>query len=282
MNYDYAHYERIADFIRSASGGFEPELGLILGSGLGGYADKIERVAEIPYRDIPNFLMSTAPGHDGRLILGFAEGRKVVCMAGRFHSYEGYSFEQLSLPVRVMKILGIRILVLTNAAGAINRDYNVGDLMIIKDHIKLTGASPMRGANIPEFGDRFFDIGDMYSKSLRKIAMDCAEGSGLTLREGVYFFFTGPQFETPAEIKAARILGGDAAGMSTVTESLTAAHCGIPVLGLSLMTNMAAGVLDVKLSGEEVNEAARKAAPLLEKYFSKLIRNLPQGEEKEI
>lgn len=274
MNYDYAYYEKIADFIRFASGGFEPELGIILGSGLGGYADKIEKVAEIPYKDIPNFLVSTAPGHDGRLILGFAEGRKVVCMSGRFHSYEGYSFEQLSLPVRIMKILGIKILVLTNAAGAINKEYNVGDIMIIKDHIKLTGDSPMRGTNITEFGDRFFDISDMYSKSLREIALNCAEGSGLTVREGVYFFFTGPQFETPAEIRAARILGGDAAGMSTVNESLTAAHCGIPVLGLSLMTNMAAGVLEVKLSGEEVNEAARKASPLLEKYFSKLIRNL--------
>ena len=282
MNYDYAYYKRIADFIKTESGGFEPELGLILGSGLGGYASSIEKVAEIPYRDIPNFLVSTAPGHDGRLIFGFAEGRKVVCMSGRFHSYEGYSFEQLAMPVRVMKIPGIEILVLTNAAGAINESYNVGDLMIIKDHIKLTGASPMRGANIPEFGDRFFDIGDMYSKSLRKIALDCAEGSGLAVHEGVYFFFTGPQFETPAEIRAARILGGDAAGMSTVTEALTAAHCGIPVLGLSLMTNMAAGVLEVKLSGEEVNEAARKAAPLLEKYFSNLIKNLPQRKEEQI
>lgn len=276
MSFTYDYYKVSADYIKSVIGDFQPEIGMILGSGLGGYIKRIENPVAIPYKDIPNFLVSTAPGHEGKLIFGTVDGRRVMCMAGRFHSYEGYSFEQLTIPVRVMKILGIKMLILTNAAGAINKSYNVGDVMIIKDHIKLTGDSPMKGPNIPEFGPRFFDITNMYNKDLRKIALECAEGSELTVHEGNYFFFTGPQFETPAEIVAARTLGGDAAGMSTVTESLTAAHCGIPVLGLSLMTNMAAGVLDQPLSGEEVNEAAEKVSPLLEKYFTKIVQNLPR------
>ncbi|MBP5750682.1 MAG: purine-nucleoside phosphorylase, partial [Firmicutes bacterium] len=147
--------------------------------------------------------------------------------------------------------------------------------MIIKDHIKLNGFSPMRGPNVPEFGDRFFDVSDLYCRELRQIAEQCGEDSGLTIHEGVYFFFPGPQFETPAEVRAARILGGDAVGMSTVTETLTAAHCGMPVLGLSLMTNMAAGVLEQKLSGEEVEETAQRVAPLLEAYFAKILKALP-------
>lgn len=276
MSFTYDYYKVSADYIKSVIGDFQPEIGMILGSGLGGYIKRIENPVAIPYKDIPNFLVSTAPGHEGKLIFGTVDGRRVMCMAGRFHSYEGYSFEQLTIPVRVMKILGIKMLILTNAAGAINKNYNVGDVMIIKDHIKLTGDSPMKGPNIPEFGPRFFDITNMYNEDLRKIALECAAGSELTVHEGNYFFFTGPQFETPAEIVAARTLGGDAAGMSTVTESLTAAHCGIPVLGLSLMTNMAAGVLDQPLSGEEVNEAAEKVAPLLEKYFTKIVQNLPR------
>ncbi|MCQ2561099.1 MAG: purine-nucleoside phosphorylase [Clostridia bacterium] len=276
MQFTYEYYKTSADYIKGIIGDFQPEIGLILGSGLGGYVDRIEDPIVIPYKDIPNFLISTAPGHEGKLLFGTVDGRKVMCMAGRFHSYEGYEFEQLTIPVRVMKIIGIKMLIVTNAAGAINKSYNVGDVMIIKDHIKLTGASPMRGPNIDEFGPRFFDITNMYNKDLRKLAVACAEGSGLTIHEGNYFFFTGPQFETPAEIIAARTLGGDAAGMSTVTEALTAAHCGIPVLGLSLMTNMAAGVLDQPLSGEEVNEAAAKVAPLLEKYFTKIMQNLPK------
>ena len=278
MEYTYEYFKKSAEYIRSVTGGFEPEIGLILGTGLGKFSARIEDPLEIPYKDIPNYLVSTAPGHSGRLIFGMVEGRKVMCMSGRFHTYEGYSFEELAIPVRVMKLLGVKLLVVTNAAGAVNETYRPGDLMIIKDHIKLNGFSPMRGPNVPEFGDRFFDVSDLYTKELREIAKRCGEGSGLTLREGVYFFFPGPQFETPAEVRAARILGGDAVGMSTVTETLTAGHCGMPVLGLSLMTNMAAGVLEQKLSGEEVEETAQRVAPLLEAYFAKVLKALPSYE----
>ncbi len=189
------------------------------------------------------FLFSCFNGssHAGKLILGTLAGKKVVCMSGRFHYYEGYSFEQLAAPVRLLKNLGVQKIILTNAAGAVNKAYKPGDVMIIADHINLMGVSPTRGKNISEFGDRFFDVSNMYARSLRKIARDCAENSGLTIHEGVYYIFSGPQFETPAEIRAVRILGADAVGMSTVTEALTAAQCSIPVLGLSLMTNMAAG-----------------------------------------
>lgn len=274
MEYTYDYYKKSADYIRSVSGGFQPELGIVLGTGLGEYDRNIENRIEIPYGDIPNFLVSTAPDHAGKLILGTIEGHKVCCMSGRFHSYEGYSFEQLALPVRVMKVLGIQRLILTNAAGAINTSYSVGDIMVIKDHIKLTGASPLAGPNIPEFGQRFFDIGNMYDKELRKIALDCADSTSLSIREGVYFFFTGPQYETPSEVRAARILGGDAAGMSTVTEALTAAHCGIPVLGLSVMTNMAAGILDQPLTAEEVTETSLRVAGEFERYFTEILRRL--------
>ena len=279
MEYTYDYYRKSADYIRSVIGDFEPEIGLILGTGLGKFSARIEDPVEIPYKDIPNYLVSTAPGHSGKLIFGTVEGRKVMCMSGRFHTYEGYIFEELAIPVRVMKLLGVKLLGVTNAAGAVNVDYRPGDVMIIKDHIKLNGFSPMRGPNVPEFGDRFFDISDLYCKELRQIAEQCGEDSGLTIHEGVYFFFPGPQFETPAEVRAARILGGDAVGMSTVTETLTAGHCGMPVLGLSLMTNMAAGVLEQKLSGEEVEETAQRVAPLLEAYFAKVLKALPHYEE---
>ena len=278
MEYTYDYYRKSADYIRSVIGDFEPEIGLILGTGLGKFSARIEDPVEIPYKDIPNYLVSTAPGHSGKLIFGTVEGRKVMCMSGRFHTYEGYSFEELSIPVRVMKLMGVKLLVATNAAGAVNVDYRPGDVMIIKDHIKLNGFSPMRGPNVPEFGDRFFDISDLYCRELRQIAEQCGEDSGLTIHEGVHFFFPGPQFETPAEVRAARILGGDAVGMSTVTETLTAGHCGMPVLGLSLMTNMAAGVLEQKLSGEEVEETAQRVAPLLEAYFAKVLKALPHYE----
>ena len=182
-----------------------------------------------------------------------------------------YDFEQLVIPVRLFKLLGVKATILTNAAGAVNKSYNVGDIMIVSDHIKLNGASPLRGKNLDFFGPRFFDVTDMYTKKLRKIALKCAEGSGLIFREGVYMFFPGPQFETPAEIRAARLLGADAVGMSTVTEALTAAHCSMPLLAFSVMTNMAAGVLDCKLSDEEVGIAAAKITDRFGAYIEKVI-----------
>jgi purine-nucleoside phosphorylase len=273
--YTYDYYKKSADYVREVSGGFQPELGIVLGTGLGEYDRNVQDPIEIPYSDIPNFLVSTAPDHAGKLILGTIEGHKVCCMSGRFHSYEGYDFEALAAPVRVMQILGIKRLILTNAAGAINTDYQAGDIMVIKDHIKFMGLSPLAGPNIPEFGPRFFDTGNMYDRDLRRIALDCADATTLNIHEGVYFFFAGPQYESPAEIRAARILGGDAAGMSTVTEALTAAHSKIPVLGLSVMTNMAAGVLDQPLTSEEVTETSLRVAGEFEKYFTEILRRIP-------
>lgn len=273
MKYDYDYVKVSADYVRSIVP-FEPEIGIILGSGLGKFADSIENPVEIKYSDIPNFLVSTVASHAGKLIFGRAGGKNIVCMSGRFHYYEGYDFEQLVLPIRLFKLLGVKKTILTNAAGAVNTNYNVGDIMIVKDHLKLTGASPLCGANDERFGPRFFDTTDMYTKELRELALECAEGSKLTFREGVYMFFTGPQFETPAEIRAARILGADAVGMSTVTEALTAAHCGMPLLALSVMTNMAAGVLPQKLSDEEVGIAAAKIADNFEAYVKKVISRM--------
>ena len=270
MEYTVEFYQKSADYVMSIIKD-KPEIAIILGSGLGDFVSKIKNPIEIKYDDIPNFLVSTVASHAGKLIYGEVGGKKVICMAGRFHSYEGYDFEQLVIPVRLFKLLGVKATILTNAAGAVNKSYNVGDIMIVSDHIKLNGASPLRGKNLDFFGPRFFDVTDMYTKKLRKIALKCAEGSGLIFREGVYMFFPGPQFETPAEIRAARLLGADAVGMSTVTEALTAAHCSMPLLAFSVMTNMAAGVLDCKLSDEEVGIAAAKIADRFGAYIEKVI-----------
>ena len=270
MEYTVEFFQKSADYVMSIIKD-KPEIAIILGSGLGDFVSKIKNPIEIKYDDIPNFLVSTVASHAGKLIYGEVGGKKVICMAGRFHSYEGYDFEQLVIPVRLFKLLGVKATILTNAAGAVNKSYNVGDIMIVSDHIKLNGASPLRGKNLDFFGPRFFDVTDMYTKKLRKIALKCTEGSGLIFREGVYMFFPGPQFETPAEIRAARLLGADAVGMSTVTEALTAAHCSMPLLAFSVMTNMAAGVLDCKLSDEEVGIAAAKIADRFGAYIEKVI-----------
>jgi len=273
MEYTLEYYELSADYVKSRAP-FVPELAIVLGSSLGPLAEQLENPVELSYAEIPNFLLSTAPGHAGKLIFGTLEGKKLVCMSGRFHSYEGYSFEQLAAPMRLMKLLGVRAAILTNAAGGVNLSYRPGDVMLISDHIKLSGASPMRGRNIPELGPRFFDVTRMYTPELRALALGLAENSGLTVHEGVYFFMTGPQFETPAEIRAIRALGGDAVGMSTVTEALTAAHCGLPVLAMSVITNMAAGVLNQPLSGEEVDETGRRVAPLFSRYIRAIVRKM--------
>ena len=274
MPYDYEFYEKSAEYVRGRIP-FIPEVAVVLGSALGGLADRIGDPVEIPYGDIPNFPVSTVESHAGKLIAGTLAGRRVVCMSGRFHYYEGYSFEQLAAPVRLFKSLGVGTTVVTNAAGAVNVAYKPGDIMVIKDHINLVGASPMRGRNVDEYGPRFFDASDVYTRSLRRLALDCARGSGLTVREGVYQYFTGPHFETPAEIRAARILGADAVGMSTVTEALTAAHCGMPFLALSVMTNMAAGVLDQPLGTAEVMETAGRISSPFQDYVTVIIGRLP-------
>ena len=269
MTYTFDDYKKSADFLLDKFGD-RPEIGIILGSGLGHFAGELENPVVVPYAQIPNFLRSTAVGHAGQMLFGTVADKKVVCMSGRFHYYEGYDLEQLAIPVRVLKLLGIRALLLTNAAGAVNLSYKPGDIMVISDHIKLTLGSPMRGPNVDEFGPRFFDMGSAYTPSLRKLALELAESSPLTVHEGVYWFSPGPQYETPAEIRAIRALGGDAVGMSTVTEALTAAHCGLPVLALSVMTNMAAGVLPVPLTSEEVIETANA----IEQPFTAYVRDV--------
>lgn len=273
MQRDYEFYRKSADYVKSRAP-FAPELAVVLGSALGPLAEQLEKPVSIDYADIPNFLRSTAPGHAGKLIFGTLAGRRLVCMSGRFHSYEGYSFEELAAPMRLMKLLGVKAAILTNAAGGVNLSYRVGDVMLLADHIKLTGDSPLRGANIPEFGDRFFDVTRMYTPELRALALRCAAGSGLRVHEGVYFFMTGPQFETPAEIRAIRTLGGDAVGMSTVTEALTAAHCGLPVLAMSVITNLAAGVLDRPLTTQEVNETGELIAVRFSAYLQTIIAEM--------
>lgn len=270
---DLSYYEASAAYLRAIVPE-PPEVAIVLGSALGPFSKTLENPVSVDYKDIPNFLTSTVASHAGKLIFGTVGGKRVVCMSGRFHYYEGYDFEQLAIPVRVLKLLGVRALIVTNAAGGVNLDYRAGDLMLITDHIKLMGASPMRGANDERIGPRFFDVTRMYDPDLLAVARELASDCPLRVHEGVYFYMPGPQFETPAEIRAIRILGGDAVGMSTVTEALTAAHCGLPVLGISVITNMAAGVLDQPLSDEEVVEAGQKIANEFGTYVTKIIEKI--------
>ncbi len=270
MAYTCEYFQKSADFLRDKAGGI-PETAVVLGSCLGPFAQAVEDPVEVDYAEIPHFLLSTVASHAGKLLFGTVAGKRVACMSGRFHSYEGYTFEELVIPIRVLKLLGVKTVVLTNAAGAVNRDYRPGDVMVLKDHIKLNGDSPLRGPNVEEFGPRFFDVSQMYTRPLRRLALDLARDSSLRVHEGTYMFFPGPQFETPAEIRVARALGADAVGMSTVTEALTAAHCGMPLLALSVITNMAAGVLDRPLSAGEVDEAAERIAGPFSEYMKKLI-----------
>ncbi len=246
-----------ADFITSKMGSV-PEIGMILGSGLGVLGDEVENPVIIKYSDIPSFPRSTVEGHAGQMVIGTLEGKKVLVMQGRFHYYEGYTMDTVVFPVRVMKFLGIKKFLVTNASGGVNTSFNPGDLMVIRDHIKLGLDSPLRGANLDDFGPRFPDMSDGYTKSLRELAKKAGEDLGIPLREGVYALMGGPNYETPAEIRMLRTLGADAVGMSTVPEVLAAVHAGMDVLGISCITNMAAGVLDQPLNHEEVMETAAR------------------------
>lgn len=236
-----------------------PEVGLIMGSGLGVVGEHMDQAVVIPYADIPHFPISTVEGHAGELVIGLLSGRPSVLMRGRFHMYEGYGPELTSFPVRVMKALGASRLIVTNAAGGINTGYSPGDLMLIADHINLTGRNPLVGPNDDELGVRFPDMSEAYSKRLRAIAHGIAAESGYQLREGVYIGVLGPSYETPAEIRMMRVMGADAVGMSTVAEVIAARHSGLEVIGISCISNMAAGILDQPLSHQEVMETTEKA-----------------------
>lgn len=251
-----------------------PEIGMVLGSGIGPLADQIEDPVIIPYKDIPHFPVSTAPGHAGQFVCGTLEGRYVLCMQGRLHGYEGHEPDAIVYPIRVMKLLGVKNLILTNAAGGINLEYSVGDLIILDDQINLTGKSPLTGPNIDELGPRFNDMTYCFSPTLRAKVVEAAEKSGLHIHHGVYIGVTGPQYETPAEIRAFRTLGADVIGMSTVYEVIAANHCGLPVLGISMVTNMAAGVYNRQLSGDEVIETAERAGGNLRRLICALIKRI--------
>ena len=259
--YTYAQYQESAEALRTRLGGFQPKVLLILGSGLGALGGEVEDPIVVPYTEVPHMKHSTAPDHKGQFVFGRLSGKDVAVMQGRLHTYEGWSFADVSYPVRVLRLLGAETLIVTNAAGAVNRTFSVGDIMLITDHIKLFGVSPLCGPNIDEFGPRFPDMSHVYTPALGEVARKAAENLDIRLREGVYMYFPGPQYETPAEVRAARILGADAVGMSTVPEAITAAHCSMRVLGFTLCTNMAAGVLDQPLSGEEVIAAGQAAGP---------------------
>jgi purine-nucleoside phosphorylase len=254
---DIAKVNESADFIK-ASLPVLPEVAMILGSGLGVLADSLENPVTMDYKAIPHFPLSTVEGHAGQFVVGELSGKQVVIMKGRFHMYEGYTAAEVTFPIRVLKKLGVKTLIVTNAAGGINTEYASGELMIIKDHINFTSRNPLIGPNLDEFGVRFPDMSEAYSKRLRAIAHETAATQGFALQEGIYVGLLGPSYETPAEIRMFRILGADAVGMSTVSEVLVARHSGIEVLGISCISNMAAGILDQALSHEEVMETTER------------------------
>lgn len=249
-----------------------PELGMILGSGLGGLADMIKNPIDISFKDVPNFPISTVPGHAGKLVFGELEGVPVSVMRGRVHYYEGYNLKQVTFPVYVLRQLGAKSIILTNAAGGINQEFKAGDLMLIRDHINLLGNNPLIGSE--EMGHRFIDMTHAYSPELIELAKGVAKSLELPLKEGVYACMTGPSYETPAEIKMLKIIGADAVGMSTVPEVIASRQCEMKVLAISCITNMASGITYHKISHEEVMEGARKGEKMLEKLIKGIVKEM--------
>ena len=271
-------YDETANYIRSSANG-QLQVGMILGSGLSPLADEIENAVIIPYEEIPNFPVSTVHGHAGRLVLGELAGVNVCVMQGRFHFYEGYTPQQVTLPVRAMQRLGINRLIITNAAGGINQSFDVGDLMLIEDHLNIVGMignNPLMGPNMEEFGTRFPPMNRTYTKTLRQLADEAAGEIGMTLQHGVYAWLSGPTFESPAEVRMMQILGADAVGMSTVPEAVVAHHAGMEVLGISTITNICIDRLDSETepTHEEVNEAGKIIVPRLMKLLLRVLEKM--------
>ena len=262
------------EYIKLKCNNFQPEIGIILGTGLGGLVNEIEVEFSLMYSNIPNFPISTLEFHSGKLIFGKLNGKKVVAMQGRLHYYEGYTMQQITFPIRVMKALGIQHLFISNAAGSLNADFKKGDLMIINDHINLQPESPLRGRNDSDMGPRFPDMSQPYQKDFIKRAMDIAAAEKITCHQGVYVSVTGPNLETKAEYKYLRIIGGDAVGMSTVPEVIVANHMSIPVFAISVLTDEGFGDVLVPVSLEEILETAREAEPKMTKILSQLILSL--------
>lgn len=256
---------------------FKPEAALILGSGLGNFAETVKIVETLDYKDIEGFPVSTVPGHKGRFIFGYVEDVPMVIMQGRVHYYEGYTMKEVTLPIRLMKLMGAKLLFLTNASGGVNKAYQAGDFMLMKDHISSFIPSPLIGANDEELGPRFPDMSDVYNAEIRYIIRRVAEEEKIPIQEGVYIQFTGPAYESPAEICMARALGADAVGMSTACEAIVANHMGMDICGISCITNMASGILPQPLSHTEVQETADRVAPLFERLVKKSLTAIYHG-----
>ena len=255
-----ARLEHAAAWLRTKTNA-RPKTGLILGSGLGDFCDLLENVTEVPFSDIPDFPVATVAGHTGAFLFGTYQGTPVAVLRGRIHCYEGYTPQEVVMPVRLMAMLGVKTVILTNAAGGVNKAYKPGALMLLEDHINFCGANPLTGPNLDQLGPRFPDMSDVYCRQLRERVQELALAEQIPLEQGIYLMYGGPSYETPAEIRAFRTLGADAVGMSTVPEAIAANHCGMRVLGISCITNMAAGILPQKLSHAEVVEAAALAKP---------------------
>ncbi len=264
MNREYERLKACLAAVRERTD-FVPEAALVLGSGLGGFAERVRPVCALPYGDIPGFPVSTAPGHAGQFLFGYVEDTPVAVMQGRVHLYEGYSCADVALPARLLRLMGTKILFLTNASGGIRADLAAGDLLLLTDHISCFVPNPLLGPNPDALGERFPDCTEVYDAALRRLLRAAAERNGIPLREGVYAQLTGPSFETPAEIRMLAALGADAVGMSTVVEAIAARHCGLRVCGVSCVANKAAGLSPTPLSSEEVLAAANAAAPRFQK-----------------
>ena len=278
MNKEFEKINHCLEQIRSKTD-FEPLMAVVLGSGLGGYASKMEVVCEIPYSEIDGFPVSTVQGHDGKFLFGYVEGVPIVAMKGRVHFYEGYAIDDVVLPIRTMGLLGAKYILLTNAAGGIDFDFEPGDLMLIEDHISSFIRSPLIGENIEELGVRFPDMSRVYDLKLCECIRRAASSEGIDIKEGTYLQTSGPQFETPTEIKMFRTLGASAVGMSTVVEAIAAHHMGMRVCGISCISNMAAGILDQPLTHSEVQITADKVAHKFERLVSGLIKEVSKLKE---
>ena len=271
MNEIYEKLQKCYRCVREETD-FVPKVAIVLGSGLGDYAEQIKVVTEVSYSDIEGFPVSTVPGHAGKFIFGYVDEVPVVCMKGRVHYYEGYPISDVVLPTRLMKLLGAEILFLTNAAGGVNTTFHAGDLMLIRDHIAAFAPNPLIGPNIEELGTRFPDMTEVYDKDLQQLIRDTARENNIYLQEGIYTQLTGPSFESPADIRMLRVLGTDAVGMSTVVEAITANHCGMKICGISCICNLAAGMTSNPLTHEEVQEAADKTAPSFKKLVTEVVK----------
>lgn len=269
-----------ADAVRRVCG--HADVGVVLGSGLGGYEEALLDPREIAFDEIPGFPKSTVSGHAGKFVVGTVRDKRILIMSGRFHHYEGHSMDKVTMPVRVMALLGVRTLILTNAAGGVNTAFHPGELMLITDFINLSGKNPLRGPNLDAFGPRFPDMTRAFDAKLREVALDRAREHGIKLNQGVYTWWNGPSYETPAEIRMVRVLGGDAVGMSTVPEAIVARHCGMRVLGISAITNMAAGVLDAPISHEDVLTMGAKVREDFSRLLDSVIHHLPEEVPEQI